>query len=152
MKELTEKNLRLKSEITALNSHSIQSIPFTQSQSQGRLYTEQEQLPFVVTRSPQVLANTTCASSLSNLKEHNVELVLVGQRSSPATLPDSSDPGVEHTLTGQRFSLATGPTLLDSSGQDIELSPVIRVPLWLLHSVLTSLETFKLSHQSHCNQ
>ncbi len=109
LKELTDENLRLKSEITALHSHSTQSIPFTQSQSRGRLG-EQEQLPFMVTRSPQVLADTTCASSFSNLKGQNVEPTLAGQRLSLApTLPELSGQDVEHIPVGQSSSLATPP-------------------------------------------
>ncbi len=97
LKDLTDENLRLKSEITALHSHSTQSIPFT----------EQEQLPFIATQSPEV---------------YNVESTLVGQRFSLATTsPDSSGQDVEPTLAGQRLSLA--PTLLDLSGQDVEHIP-----------------------------
>ncbi len=104
LKELTDENLRLTSEITALYSHSSQSIPFTQSQSQGRPRTDQEQLPFMVTQSPEV---------------YNVKSAFVGQKFFLATTsPDSSGWDVESTLAGQRLSLV--PTLPDLSGQDVE--------------------------------
>ncbi len=120
LKELTEENLRLKSEIIALHSHSTQSIPFAQSQSQQRQGTKQKQLLFLVTGSHQVLADTTCASSFSNLKGHNVEPTK-GQRLSPATTsPDLSGQDVEHTLAGQRSLSATSPNL---SGH-VEQTPV----------------------------
>ncbi len=111
LKELTNENLRLKSEITALHSHSTQSIPFTQSQSQHRQGTEQKQLPFLVTGSHQVLVDTTCSTSFSNSKGHNVGPTLVGQRFSLATSPDSSGPDVEHTSVGQSSSLTSSETL-----------------------------------------
>ncbi len=98
LKELIDENLKLKSEITALHSHSFQSIPFT----------EQEQLPFMATQSPEV---------------YNIESTLVGQRFSLATtLPDSSGQDVEPTLASQRLSLA--PILLDLSSQDVEHIPI----------------------------
>ena len=77
----------------------------------------------MVTRSPQVLADTTCASSFSNVKGHNVEPTCIGQRLSLATTSqDSSGQDAEHTLTGQRLSMAT--TLSELSGQDVEHIPV----------------------------
>ena len=67
------------------------------------------------------MADTTCASSFSNLKGHNVEPTK-GQRLSLATTsPDSSGQDVEHTLAGQRLSLST--TSPNLSGH-VEHTPV----------------------------